>query len=79
MPTFAKLAGIKTPDTIDGISFVPILTGKGKQAKHKYLFFNFDDKDQYIVKGKGENRCDKEIVAEALTDVVVPTLKSNLN
>jgi arylsulfatase A len=73
MPTFAALARINPPTPIDGLSFVPTLTAKGKQAAHKYLFFNYEDKNQYIVKSKGENRTDKEIIAEALTDVVVPT------
>jgi arylsulfatase A len=73
MPTFAALARINPPAPIDGLSFVPTLTAKGKQAEHNYLFFNYEDKNQYIVKCKGENRTDKEIIAEALTDVVVPT------
>ena len=50
MPTFAELAGIKPPEPIDGLSFVPTLTEKGKQAEHKYLFFNYEDQNQYIVK-----------------------------
>lgn len=72
MPTFAALAGIKPPAPIDGLSFVPAMTGKGKQASHQYLFFNYDDQDTYVIKGAGETRRDEEIVAEARTDVVVP-------
>ncbi|MBN2012024.1 sulfatase-like hydrolase/transferase [candidate division KSB1 bacterium] len=72
MPTFAELADINPPAPIDGLSFAPTLTGKGKQTEHKYLFFNMDDKNQYIVRGEGENRNDEAIIAEALTDVVVP-------
>jgi arylsulfatase A-like enzyme len=71
MPTFAELAGIRPPAPIDGVSFVPTLTKKGKQAAHKYLFFAYRGK-AYIVRGKGETRTDKEIIAEAETDVVVP-------
>lgn len=44
MPTFTELAGADlkkyVPDT-DGISFVPTLTGKGKQKKHDYLYWEF--------------------------------------
>ena len=70
-----RISRDQAPDPIDGISFVPILTGKRKLAKHKYLFFNYDDKNQYIVKGKKESRSDEEIIAEALTNVVVYTFK----
>jgi arylsulfatase A len=77
MPTFAALAGINPPVPIDGLSFVPTLIAKGRQATHNYLFFNYEDKNQYIVKGKGENRTDKEIIAEALTDVVFPHFQRN--
>lgn len=71
MPTFADLAGIKPPAPIDGVSFVPTLTGMGKQVSHRYLFFAYG-KSTYIVRGKGETREDKEIIAEAQTKVVIP-------
>lgn len=71
MPTFTELAGIKPPAPIDGISFIPTLTGMGKQESHRYLFFAMK-KGTYIVRGKGETRTDEEIIAEARTDVVVP-------
>ncbi|MCL3781137.1 DUF4976 domain-containing protein [Prolixibacteraceae bacterium JC049] len=41
MPTFAQLAGEKAPKNIDGISFVPTLTNKGKQKKHDHLYWEF--------------------------------------
>ncbi|MBM79644.1 MAG: N-acetylgalactosamine-6-sulfatase [Planctomycetaceae bacterium] len=41
MPTFLELAGAKTPDGIDGISFVPALLGKDSQAQHDYLYWEF--------------------------------------
>ena len=54
MPTFCDLAGIKNyekryrnkslaNDYFDGISFYPTLTGKGKQKKHDYLYWEFHE------------------------------------
>ncbi|GAB3801740.1 arylsulfatase [Spirosoma humi] len=43
LPTFAELAGAKTPPKLDGISFVPSLTGKGQQIKHDYLYWEFHE------------------------------------
>jgi len=71
MPTFAELAGIEPAAPIDGVSFVPTLTGMGEQVSHRYLFFAYG-KNTYIVRGKGETREGKEIIAEARTKVVVP-------
>lgn len=54
MPTFCDLAGIKNfrkrytnkaleGDGFDGISFVPTLTGKGKQKRHEFLYWEFHE------------------------------------
>ena len=43
LPTFAELAGVKTPAHIDGLSIVPSLTGKGTQKKHDYLYWEFHE------------------------------------
>lgn len=43
LPTFTQLAGAKTPTTIDGISFVPTLTGRGVQKKHDFLYWEFHE------------------------------------
>lgn len=42
MPTICELAGIKTPDHADGISFLPELLGK-KQPKHEYLYWEYPE------------------------------------
>ncbi|TNF40348.1 MAG: DUF4976 domain-containing protein, partial [Bacteroidetes bacterium] len=43
MPTAAELAGIQTPENIDGISFLPALLGK-EQKQHEYLYWEFHEK-----------------------------------
>jgi len=39
MPTLAALAGVDAPEGIDGISFVPTLTGMGRQRQHDALYW----------------------------------------
>jgi len=83
LPTFAELAGIRAPAPIDGLSFVPTLSGEGRQEHHKYLFFaggrpgkgarKPGKQGSYlIVRGEGEGRSDEAVFAEAWSDVVVP-------
>jgi len=43
MPTACDLAGIQTPDWTDGISIAPTLTGRGEQAKHEHLYWEFHE------------------------------------
>lgn len=42
LPTFAQMTGKKVKGT-DGVSLMPLLTGKGKQKKHDYLYFEFQE------------------------------------
>jgi arylsulfatase len=41
LPTLCDLAGAETPKNIDGISFLPTLTGKGRQKPHDFLYWEF--------------------------------------
>jgi arylsulfatase A len=41
--TLSEIAGVKAPPS-DGISLVPILTGKGKVKPREYLYFEFSEK-----------------------------------
>ena len=45
LSTFAKIAGVELPDTLeqDGISIVPTLTGTGRQPEHDYLYWEFHE------------------------------------
>ncbi len=42
LPTLCEISGIKTPDDIDGISFLPELKGQ-KQQQHQYLYWEFPE------------------------------------
>jgi arylsulfatase len=41
LPTLCDVAGAQAPSDIDGISFLPTLLGKGDQAEHEYLYWEF--------------------------------------
>jgi arylsulfatase A len=53
MPTLADIAGVSSPDSIDGISFLPELIGN-KQKAHDHLYWEFHEKGgrQAIRKGQ---------------------------
>ncbi|MBN1805069.1 MAG: arylsulfatase [Sedimentisphaerales bacterium] len=41
MPTFAQLADIRPPSSIDGINILPILLGKEQQTDDRFLYWEF--------------------------------------
>ncbi|GAG44548.1 unnamed protein product, partial [marine sediment metagenome] len=42
LPTATELAGMKPPDNLDGISFLPTLLGHdSRQKQHEYLYWEF--------------------------------------
>lgn len=43
MPTFADVAGVKTPENIDGISFLPTLLGLEGQKMPEYMYWEFHE------------------------------------
>ncbi len=44
LPTCCELAGVESPEGIDGISFVPTLLGQNnRQKKHEYLYWEFHE------------------------------------
>ncbi len=43
LPTLCDVAGIESPQNIDGISFLPTLLGKKNQQKHDFLYWEFPD------------------------------------
>lgn len=42
-PTFTGITNAKTPENLDGISFLPTLLGKSNQPKHDYLYWEFHE------------------------------------
>ena len=43
LPTACDLAGVKAPDGLDGVSFLPTLAGKGTQKAHEFLYWEFHE------------------------------------
>lgn len=43
LPTLADLTGLPIPADIDGISLLPALRGRGEQAQHGYLYWEFGE------------------------------------
>jgi len=41
LPTLAGLAGVRPPDSIDGISFLPTLLRTGQQPVHEFLYWEY--------------------------------------
>ena len=45
LPTACELAGVNAPQGLHGISYAPVLTGKGEQRAHDFLYWEFHEKD----------------------------------
>ena len=43
LPTMVDIIGAELPENIDGISFLPELTGRGEQKEHDYLYWEFHE------------------------------------
>lgn len=55
MPTLAEITGVSLSEPVDGISFLPELTGKKKnQKQHDYLFWEFHEQGGKMAVRKGE-------------------------
>jgi arylsulfatase A len=46
LPTLAEIAGAKTPKEIDGLSFLPTLTGQGTQKQHDFLYWEMPQRNR---------------------------------
>jgi arylsulfatase A-like enzyme len=53
MPTLAEITGAEIPGNIDGISFLPELTGKS-QPEHRYLYWEFHEQGGKIAVRMGD-------------------------
>ncbi len=43
-PTFCDISGAEQPDGLDGISMLPVITGKGKQKEHEFLYWEYPER-----------------------------------
>ena len=43
LPTMADVLGVQLPENVDGISYLPEMTGCGEQKKHDYLYWEFHE------------------------------------
>jgi arylsulfatase A-like enzyme len=43
LPTACDITGVETPKGLDGLSILPTLTGRGKQAEHAFLYWEFHE------------------------------------
>jgi arylsulfatase A-like enzyme len=44
LPTACEIGGIETPRGVDGISYLPTLTGQPRQRGHDYLYWEFHER-----------------------------------
>jgi arylsulfatase A-like enzyme len=44
LPTACEIGGIETPHGLDGISYLPTLTGQPSQRGHEYLYWEFHER-----------------------------------
>jgi arylsulfatase A len=44
LPTAAEIARVEPPKNIDGISFLPLLTGQRQTNQHDYLYWEFHER-----------------------------------
>ena len=54
LPTACTLAGVRLPGSLDGISYLPTLIGKGNQEQHDYLYFEFHEANGAQAARKGK-------------------------
>jgi arylsulfatase A len=54
LPTFADLARVEVPPGLDGISFVPTLTGRGTQRQHDHLYWEFHERGGRMALRQGD-------------------------
>lgn len=47
MPTLCEVAQVEAPETTDGISFLPALTGRGIQLEHKAVYWEYPRGNSY--------------------------------
>ena len=54
LPTACDIAEIDTPPGLDGISYLPTLIGKGEQATHDFLYWEFHERNTRLAMRQGD-------------------------
>lgn len=54
LPTMAELIDADIPENVDGLSYLPELTGEGKQQAHDYLYWEFHENNGRQAVRKGD-------------------------
>ncbi|MFC5051747.1 arylsulfatase [Rubritalea spongiae] len=54
LPTLSEIVGVEAPNDIQGISFLPTLTGEGEQKQHKSLYWEFHERGGRIALRQGD-------------------------
>lgn len=54
LPTMADLLETNVEANVDGISFLPTLTGEGDQQEHEYLYWEFTERGGRVAVRKGD-------------------------
>lgn len=78
MATAAGISGAKAPASIDSISLVPTLTGKGTQADHEFLYWEFHERGftqaaLYQQRWKGIRTAKKFVLYDQQNDIAEKT------
>lgn len=45
LPTVCEIIGVRPPKGLDGISYLSSITGKGKQKEHRFLYYEFHERN----------------------------------
>jgi arylsulfatase A len=77
LPTLAELAGADAPPGIDGISFVPALTGQGEQKRHDFLYWEFPAYGGQQVVIAGDWKAVRQNLAKGIIQTELYNLKND--
>jgi arylsulfatase len=77
MPTLCEIAKIGTPEYTDGISFLPVLTGK-EQKNHAYLYWEFAGYDGQQAVRMGKWKAIRKDIQKGNLDIELYNLEQDI-
>ncbi len=78
MATCCEVADRETPGGTDGISFLPALRGKGRQRKHKYLYWEFPAYGGQQAVRQGGWKATRQNIKKGNLDIELYNLKDDI-